>query len=275
MLTILARCLRIAALVVAGLGAAATAATAAEAKLLVFAAASLKNALDEASAAWSAGAGAELSIAYGGSAQLARQIEAGAPADLFLSANALWVDHLLAKGALLPETRRDLAANRLVLIGPAAKNAAAGAPIDLTADGAAAALDAQLGDGRLAMALVEAVPAGIYGKAALSALGLWPAVSDRVAETDHVRAALTLVAQGAAPLGVVYASDVAASDAVAVLARVPEHAHPPIRYPGAVTAAAGDRALAAAFLDHLAGRRAQAIFAAWGFAPVPRAAAAE
>lgn len=198
------------------------------AEVTVFAAASLRNALDEVAAGWQEATGNTVSISYAGSARLARQIEQGAPADLFISANVAWMDHLDAAGLIDRASRHDLLGNRLVLVahGPDA------APVELEEGDD---LVRWLGEGRLAMALVDAVPAGIYGKAALEALGLWAAVADRTAQTDNVRAALALVALGETPLGIVYATDAVAEPGVTVVATFPATSHPPIVYPVALT----------------------------------------
>ncbi|KAF0677203.1 molybdate ABC transporter substrate-binding protein [Profundibacterium mesophilum] len=230
----------------------------AAADLLVFAAASLGTALERIEADWEARTGSDIAISYAGSSQLARQIELGAPADLFISANGDWMDHLVAGGLIDGQSRRDILGNTLVLIA----QGRGAAPHDALAAGA---MTARLGEGRLAMALVDAVPAGIYGRAALVSLGLWEEVSDRVAQADNVRAALALVASGAAPLGIVYASDATAQDDVSVIATFPEGSHAPIRYPAALTA--GARPEARAFLDHLGSPEAQDIFAQAGFIP--------
>lgn len=219
----------------------------------VFAAASLKDALDEVAGAWRGATGGAATVSYAGSSALARQIEAGAPADVFISANAAWMDALQREGLLAPATRRDLLGNALVLVAPA------GAPPLALAD-----LPGALGDGRLAMALYDAVPAGIYGREALTSLGLWEALEDRVAQADNVRAALALVATGEAPYGIVYASDAAAEPRVEVVARFPDGSHPDIVYPAAAVAE-GDVAAATAFLDYLETPPADAIFAAHGF----------
>ena len=221
----------------------------------VFAAASLKTALEEVADGYRRDSGAGVTLALAGSSALARQIEHGAPADVFISASPDWMDHLETAGRLDPATRRDLLGNRLVLIahGPAA-------PVEIGPD---FDLPALLGDGRLAMALVDAVPAGIYGKAALSSLGLWEAVRSQVAQADNVRAALALVASGEAPLGIVYATDAAAEPRVSVVGTFPDGSHPPILYP--VAAVAGRAAQAAPFLAHLAGAEARAVFARHGF----------
>lgn len=247
---------RIAAALILAFALAPGAARAAD--VLVFAAASLKTALDDVAAAFEAQTGSEVAVAYAGSSALARQILAGAPADIFISANTLWMDEVEAAGLLAKGSRRDLLGNRLVLVGPADLSAVS--PADLSAE----ALAARLGDGRLAMALVDAVPAGMYGKSALASLGLWEALAPRIAQADNVRAALALVARGEAPLGIVYATDAAAEPRVSVLATFPEESHPPIVYPVARLADAGEPA--AAFLDYLAGPDARARFEREGFA---------
>jgi molybdate transport system substrate-binding protein len=225
--------------------------------LTVFAAASLATALDEAAERYEAETGERVALAYAGSSALARQIDQGAPADVFLSANPGWMDWLEERGRVAPDTRRDLLRNRLVL---AAHGEAA--PVDLSR----LDIKALLGDRRLAVALTGAVPAGLYAKAALSSLGLWKEARPRLAEADNVRAALALVARGEAPYGIVYATDAAAEPAVSVAAVFPEATHPPIVYPAAVVAE-GDRTRAARFLAWLAGPEAGAVFARHGFAP--------
>ncbi|SDI95604.1 molybdate ABC transporter substrate-binding protein [Aliiruegeria lutimaris] len=224
--------------------------------VLVFAASSVKEALEEACDAWSERSGNRAVISLAGSSTLARQIQAGAPADLLLSANENWMNVLEADGLLREGTRTDLLANSLVVIAgdPAAD------PLDLLSPDA---LATRLGDGRLAMALVDAVPAGIYGKAALETLGLWNSVAPRVAQADNVRAALALVAAGEAPLGIVYATDARAEPRVGVVATIPADTHPPIRYPLAVMNDAG--APAAELARFLAGAEAGEIFRAHGF----------
>ncbi|CAM4290202.1 molybdate ABC transporter substrate-binding protein [Palleronia rufa] len=226
---------------------------AAAAEVTLFAAASLKTALDRLAPAAKIATGHELRLVLAGSSALARQIQNGAPADLFVSANEDWMDMLEADGLLARGTRRDLLTNTLVLVGTD--------PVPV----ALADLPTALGDARLAMALVDAVPAGIYGKAALTSLGLWDSLSPRVAQTDNVRAALSLVAAGESPFGVVYATDALAEPRVTVLARFPEGAHPPIRYP--VAAIAPVSPAAQEMLDWLDSPEARAIFAENGFGP--------
>lgn len=226
--------------------------------VVVFAAASLKTALDEIAAHWARATGAPPpKIAYAASNTLARQIEQGAPADLFLSADLDWMAYLAARGLIRPETRVNLLANRIVLIGPKdSKTGLALAP--------GAALGPALGGGKLAMGNVAAVPAGKYGKAALEKLGLWDAVKGQVAQADNVRAALLLVSRGEAPLGIVYSTDAASDPGVRVIALFPEETHPPVVYPGAVVRDSTNPA-AAALLEALQGAAAAEIFARHGF----------
>lgn len=221
----------------------------------VFAAASTRDALDEAATLWEARTGHEVVTSYAGSSVLARQIQQGAPADLFLSANEDWMDVLQAEGLIDEASRVDLLANTLVLI------AAPG--ISLSEPLAPGALAQALGDERLAMALVEAVPAGIYGKAALRALGLWADLAPKAAQADNVRAALALVASGEARFGIVYATDAVAEPEVSVAAQFPPDSHPPIRYPLAATADATPEARD--LLGWLSGPEAAEVFRRHGF----------
>lgn len=228
-----------------------------DARVVVFAAASLKNALDPIAAEYQARNGTRVVISYAGSAQLARQIELGAPADLFISASRAWMDHLQSSGWVAGDSRINLLGNRLVLI-------AHDRPAQELEIGRSLRLDEMLGDGRLAMALVDAVPAGIYGKQALTFLGLWDQVASRLAQTDNVRAALALVAAGEAPLGVVYATDARAEPRVNVVGRFPAASHDPIVYPAALVAESSSAA-ARHFLGELTGSAARQSFAEHGF----------
>lgn len=231
----------------------------------VFAAASMKEAMDEIASEFEAGTGHAVTVALAGSSALARQIQAGAPADIFISASAAWMGVLEKDGLLAPDTRFDLASNRLVLIGSTEPATLIG-PVLL---GPGFDLGGRLrqrkpGSGRLAIALTRAVPAGIYARQALTALGLWDGVADRLAETDNVRTALMLVALGEAPLGVVYATDAAAEPRVGVIAIFPATAHDPIVYPAAQIAGR-DNLAADAFLVWLKGPAARAALARHGF----------
>ncbi len=216
--------------------------------ITVFAAASTADALSEAAETWEAETGNSVTVSAAGSSALARQIAAGAPADLFVSANIEWMDWLEEQDLIVKSSRRMLLGNALVLVrtGPAWGSAVALTPnFDIAA---------RLGpDARLAMALVEAVPAGIYGKAALQWMRQWDALAPRVAQADNVRAALALVALGEAPYGIVYATDAAAEKRVHVVGTFPPQSHPPIRYAAAVTRAAAEPGSARAFLDWLGG----------------------
>ena len=228
-------------------------------RVTVFAAASLKTALDEIAANWQATTGDEIAVSYGGSALMARQIIAGAPADIFISAAPDWMDAVEAAGRLAPGTRVDLLGNDLVLIGPAGA-----ADVNLGRDLDLARL---LSGGRLAMGQRGSVPAGQYGMEALQTLGLWTAVEGQLAETENVRAALALVANGEAPFGVTYASDAVAEPRVRVVAVFPEGSHRPITYPAALTAEPTDAA--AAFLAALRGDEATEVFERNGFKVLP------
>jgi molybdate transport system substrate-binding protein len=224
-------------------------------RVLVFAAASLKNALDEANAAFPSRAVAS----YGASSALARQIENGAPAQVFISADLDWMDYLEQRQLLQPGTRRNLVGNRLVLVAPA------GATTALRIE-PGFALARALGDGRLALASPDTVPAGKYARAALEKLGVWDSVSRRLAAAENVRAALLLVARGEAPLGVVYETDARAEPAVRVVDRFAPSLHPPIVYPAAALRGAG--APAARYLAFLASPQGMAAFEKHGFAPL-------
>jgi len=223
--------------------------------LTVFAAASLSEAMEQAGAAYEKETGDRVVFSFAGTGTLARQIEAGAPADVFVSADAAWMDYVLEKGAVQPESMRDIASNVVVLIGPEGS-----APLDLAAEG----LEDRLGADRLAIADPETVPAGRYGKAALETLGLWQAVSGSLAPMENVRIALASVARGDTPLGVVYKTDAAVDPDVAILFEFPEDSHPPIRYLAALTKARNHPG-AAAFLDFLAGPATRDILHSLGF----------
>ncbi len=238
------------------LGALAFGAGAAHAEsLTVFAAASLKNALDEAVSAWKGG---PVVVAYGASSTLARQVENGAPAQVFISADLDWMDYLERKGLVRKDSRRNLTGNALALITmPERTQAVAIRP--------GFALAALLGNGRLAIADPQSVPAGKYAKAALEKLGVWASVAGRIAPAENVRAALALVARGEAPYGIVYASDANAEPRVRVAAIFEAGLHAPIVYPAALVAPARDPR-AAGFLAYLATPAVGAIFRKHGFA---------
>jgi molybdate transport system substrate-binding protein len=230
--------------------------------VVVFAAASLKNALDAANAEWQKETGKKAKISYAASAALARQIEQDAPAQIFISADLDWMDYLAQKNLIKPESRTNLLGNRIVLIAHKDK----AQPIDIKPGFDLAKI---LGDGRLAMANVDSVPAGKYGKAALETLGVWSTVAGRVAQAENVRAALLLVSRGEAPLGIVYQTDAAADPNVKIIGTLPEHTHPPIVYPIALTAKATNPD-AAAFLAYLNGPEARPVFETQGFTVLSR-----
>ena len=238
----------------------AVAGPAAAADVVVFAAASLKNGLDAVAADFEAATGHTVTISYAGSNALAAQIIEGAPADIFISAAVDWMDEVEKAGLVVPGTRADILGNTLVLIA----HGRDAPPVEI---GPGLDLGGLLGDGKLSMALVDAVPAGQYGKAALESLGLWPAVAGSVSQSENVRAALALVSIGEAPFGIVYASDAVADDNVTVVGAFPAESHKPIVYPAALLTTADDDA-DRAFFDALTADEADAAFAAQGFAVI-------
>jgi molybdate transport system substrate-binding protein len=223
----------------------------------VFAAASLKNALDEAAAAWKAETDKPMVASYAASSALAKQIEQGAPADVFISADLDWMDYLDQKGLIKPGTRINLLGNTLVLVA----QAGSGTHLDLKPG---AALASALLGGKLAMGETKSVPAGKYGKAALEKLGIWPSVEKAVAMTENVRAALALVARGEAKLGIVYGTDAEAEPKVEIAGTFPADSHPPIIYPAALTDTASNPD-ASRFLSFLSSSKASEIFRSQGF----------
>jgi len=225
---------------------------------VVFAAASMKAALDDVASGWQRETGKVVRISYAGTPALARQIEQGAPADVFVSADRDWMDYLAQRG--LVRDPRTLLANRLVLVAPAAS------PVALKLAPGAPLADA-LGDGRLAVANVDSVPAGRYAKRALDALGLWPQVARRLVQTTDVRAALRLVARGEVPLGIVYATDARAEPGVRIVDMFDPATHPAILYLAA-TVSESSNPDAAAFLGFLGTATARRIFEREGFTVV-------
>lgn len=224
---------------------------------LVLAAASLQESLTEAADAWAKRKHPKPVISFAASSALARQIEAGAPADLFISADEPWMDSVAGKGLIKPKTRVSFMANRLVLISPASK------PVRLSI-GPTFPLARALGSGRLAMADPDAVPAGKYGKAALTKLGVWPSVEAKVVRAENVRAALAFVERGEAALGIVYTTDAIASKGVRIVGTFPANSHPPITYPIA-TLTASTSPDAEPFRHFLLSSAGKAIFARHGF----------
>jgi molybdate transport system substrate-binding protein len=226
-------------------------------KVTVFAAASLKNALDGVTAAWKQETGHESVTSYAASSALAKQIESGAPADIFISADLDWMDYLAGKNLIKPGSRKNLLGNRIVLI--ASRDRSDPVKIEKGFD-----LVTLLEGGRLAMGSVNSVPAGKYGKAALEFLGVWRFVADRVAGAESVRAALLLVSRGEAPYGIVYQTDAAADKGVAVVGTFPEDSHPAIIYPIALLSESKN-ADAASLFDFIKSDRAAPFFEKQGF----------
>jgi molybdate transport system substrate-binding protein len=229
----------------------------ASADTTVFAAASLKNALDEINQSWSAQKGSKVVVSYAASSALARQIEKGAPADMFISADLDWMDYLAQRKLVNDATRINLLRNELVMIAPASSKISVelkrGAP-----------LGELLGNERLSMADPDSVPSGKYGKAALEALGLWSQVSAKIIRADNVRTALNFVARGETPLGIVYRTDASAEGKVRVVAVFPADTHPLIVYPAALLADSKN-AEATAFFSYLKSNAATGIFRKHGF----------
>jgi len=234
------------------------AATAAQAQQpVVFAAASLKNALDDIAAM----SPARPTMSYGPSSGLARQIESGAPAQVFIPADLDWMDYLQQRKLIRQETRKNLLGNKLVLIAPSGSTV----KVDI---GPGFPLAKLLGDGRLATADPAAVPAGKYAKAALEKFGAWDSVAGKLAPADNVRAALLMVARGEAPLGMVYSTDAAVEPKVRIVAAFPDGSHPPIIYPAALTASAPASGPAADFLALMSSPAARKVFEKYGFTPL-------
>lgn len=231
--------------------------TKADDKITVFAAASLKNALDRVNKDWLQESGVEITVSYAASPALAKQIAAGAPADLFISADMDWMNFLIKKDLIDPTYKQDLLTNKLVLIA----NNLDAPPFEINE---ASDFKALLGTERLAIASVDTVPAGKYAKAAFENLGHWQTVKDRLAPTDNVRAALLLVSRGEAPYGVVYSSDAASDKNVKVIAEFPPASHPKIIYPMAiVTGSASPKTIS--YFEFLKSKIAKALFEAEGF----------
>ena len=222
----------------------------------VFAATSLRRALDEASAAWAKTSGGRATISYGATSVLAQKIDAGAPADVFISGDADWMTHLHERGVIKSKTAV-LFGNRLVLVAPAGSKVTVEIAPGFDLAG-------QLGDGRLAMPNTETLPAGRYGKQALAALGVWDQVAEQIAQTESMRDAMTLVSAGKAALGIVYHTDAIADPGVRIVDTFPEQTHAPITYEAAETMEFADTD-AASFLDFLHTSTAMDLFEAKGF----------
>lgn len=241
--------------------AALTSAQAQTRDILVFGAASLKNALDDANAQYQRRTGGRIVVSYGASSALAKQIENGAPADIFISADLDWMDYVAQRKLIKPETRSNWLGNKLVLIAPAGSN------VTLTI-GPNFPLAQALGDGRLAMADPASVPAGKYGKASLEALGVWTSVAGKIAPAQDVRATLIYVSRGEAPLGIVYQTDAAADKGVKIVGAFPASTHPPIIYPIALTSASTNPD-AGKYLGFLKSPGARPAFEQQGFVALP------
>jgi molybdate transport system substrate-binding protein len=225
--------------------------------LTVFAAASLKNALDDANAAFTKATGIKVVTSYAASSALAKQLENGAPADIFVSADLEWMDYGSQKKFIKDDTRVNLLGNRLVLIAP--KDSKVG-DVTIATNLNLAAL---AGDGRIATGDVRAVPVGKYARAALEKLGLWASVQNKMAMADNVRAALLLVSRGEAALGIVYETDAKVDPNVKIVGAFPPDSHPPITYPVAATATAKPEATQ--YLNFLRSQPAKAVFETFGF----------
>jgi molybdate transport system substrate-binding protein len=229
-----------------------------EKPLMVFAAASLKNALDDANAAFSKTSGVKVVASYAASSALAKQIEQGAPVDLFISADLQWMDYVAERKLIKPDSRVNLLGNKLVLI----------APKDSKLDSITIANGFDIaklaGDGRIAVADVKAVPAGLYAKAALQSLSAWAAAEPKLAQAENVRTTLAFVARGETPIGIVYETDAKIEPKVKIIGVFPEGSYPPVTYPVAARAATTNAA-ATRYLEFLRSGAAKAIFERYGF----------
>jgi molybdate transport system substrate-binding protein len=239
------------------LGLACSPALAQDKSLTVFAAASMKNALDDIDAAYSAKSGIKIVASYAASSALAKQIEQGAPADVFVSADTDWMDYSIGKKTVIEATRVNLLGNSIVLIAPNDSK------IDKVAIGPGFDLSKLAGDGKIATADVKSVPVGKYARASLEKLGAWTATEPKFAMTENVRAALALVARGEAVLGIVYATDAKVEPGVKIVGTFPADSHPAIIYPVAATASAKPEA--AEYLAFLRTSTAKTIFEKYGF----------
>ena len=225
-------------------------------ELLVFAASSLTNVLGELSPAWEKDSGQTVRLSFAASSVLARQIEAGGAADVFVSADQEWMDYLAERKLLDLKSRRDLVGNSLVLVAPA------DSAVSLAIVPGFKLSEAMAG-GRLATGDPDTVPVGRYAKAALTTLGVWDQVSSRLVPAENVRAAMTYVARGEAPLGIVYATDAQIEKKIRVVGTFPDSSHAPITYPAAATATAGPSA--SAYLAWLASSEAAMVWKKHGF----------
>jgi len=229
-----------------------------EKPLTVFAAASLKNALDDANADFSKTSGVKVVASYAASSALAKQIEQGAPADIFISADLQWMDYVAERKLIKADSRVNLLGNKLVLIAPKDSK------LDTIMIANGFDIAKLAGDGRIAVADVKAVPAGLYAKAALESLGAWAAAEPKLAQAENVRATLAFVARGETPIGIVYETDAKIEPKVKIIGVFPEGSYPPVTYPVAATAATTNAA-ATRYLEFLRSGAAKAIFEKYGF----------
>lgn len=229
----------------------------AQGPVTVFAAASLQNALNDVGAAYTRRTRQPVRFSYAASSAIARQIAQGAPADLFISADLEWMDYVAQRRLILPASRRNLLAGRLVLIAPANSKVQLAVRPGMP-------LARALGRGRLAMAAPD-VPAGRYGRLALTSLGVWKSVEGRVAPAENVRSALQFVARGEAPLGIVYETDAKLDRRVRIVGVFPTSSHPSIVYPAALTMRGARSRAAAGYLAYLSGPEATVVFRRYGF----------
>lgn len=230
---------------------------AAQESITVFAAASLKNALDDADAAFTKATGVKVAASFAASSALAKQIEAGAPADVFISADLRWMDYVAGKSLIKADTRANLLGNKLVLIAPKDSK------LDRVTIAQGFDIAKLAGDGRIAVADVKAVPAGLYAKAALEKLGAWAAAEPKLAQAENVRATLAFVARGETPLGIVYETDAKIEPKVKIVGTFPDGSYPPVTYPVAATATS--KPAAVKYVQFLRGSAAKAIFEKYGF----------
>lgn len=252
------KCLRTLAVLAVVAGCLAAVPAAAQNKdVMVFAAASMKNVLDDIAKQYQAETGKKITVSLAASSALAKQIENGAPGDIFISADLDWMDYLAQRKLIKAETRKNLLGNQLVLVAPLESDA--WSPIK-----PGFPLARLLKGGKLAMGNTASVPAGKYGKAALEKLGVWASVQNQVAQAESVRAALALVARGEAPLGIVYKTDAEAEPKVKIIGTFPADSHPPIIYPVAILSDSRNPD-AAAFLAYLESRKCKPLFEKHGF----------
>ena len=233
-------------------------ATAQDQSLTIFAAASLKNALDDVNAAFSNTTGVKVTTSYEASSALATQIEAGAPADVFVSADLRWMDYAADHNLIKPDTRVNLLGNRLVLITPTSSK------LDKVEIKKGFDIARFAGDGRIAVADVKAVPAGLYAKSALTTLGAWDAAEPKLAQAMNVRATLAFVARDETPIGIVYETDAKIEPKVKIIGVFPDSSYPPVTYPVAATAASKSEQTPR-YLSFLRTSTAKAIFERYGF----------